>query len=114
MKNMAEYFQVPTIKITWTPINHDSFRIQYQSERPFVPLLTPDLGRYISSFLKRITIVCVVSYPVNYPFSPPRWVAETRDDGIVARHNKEFEHGWDPTYTSDKDVLLVMIHYLEL
>jgi hypothetical protein len=113
-KNMAEYFQVPTIKITWTPINDDSFRIKYESERPYVPLLTPEMGRYISSFLKPITIVCVVTYPLDYPFSPPFWVAETRDDGIVERHNKEFQYGWDPTYTADKDVLLVMMHYLKL
>jgi hypothetical protein len=112
--DLAAYYQVPNVKITATQENESSYRIKYQSETPYVPLFSPEIGHYIASFLKRQTVVCVVVYPKDYPFRPPIWTAFTRDDGIVRHHNKEYDVGWDPTYTVDKDILLMLIRYLNL
>jgi len=111
--DLGDYYQVPEVKIHMVPINQTSFRVTFKSERPFVPLLTPEIGRLIAAYLRREHLTCRVVYPKEYPFKPPQWFAESRDTThMIDRHNNAYKHFWDTTYTIDKDILLVLIEYL--
>ena len=112
--DLGAYYQVPEVKIQVIPINDVSFSVTFRSERPFVPLLfAPEIRRLIAAYLRREHLTCSVVYPREYPFKPPHWMVESADTtDIIARHNNAYKHFWDTTYTIDKDILLVLIEYL--
>lgn len=102
--------------------NKMKFTVQYHEPIYYDIFELPiDISRAVSSYLSSYIIIeFMITYPSNYPFTPPRWSVDNVKHNIyhslpidvldyyqyiAQKHNEMLRLDWSPAIHLDKDIL---------